>query len=630
MKKIISIILSVMLLLCIAPISVFAASGSVSVSKTSISMDKGTTTTFTITATNAAGKILISSSNPNVAKVDKTQVWLDSVLGTPSATVTVTAVGTGSATINVVLDDVADDDGNDISGGTKTVQVNVQAPTTKTTTTTTKAATTTTKATTTAKATTTEAPYVDANLKSLKITGYTLKPSFSPDRTSYTVTVPEDISSLDVNATALKSNAKVEIFGAEKFTAGKSATMRIVVTAADGKTKTYTIKTVIASEETTEAELSTDKATVGLETLSVLAVKDVTPELVPGVAEYTVSVPTGTNALTVDAKGSEVDGATVDIEGADNLVASNNTVTITVTAKDGTKTVYTLHVVFDETNSVIENNPTQIVEKSGVPVWLVIILALILLIVGLVLGFLFGKKKGGNDDGPDDDNGGSGFVFGNANDEPEDKLEAEEKSSADMFGSSGMNFNPPSFGGFTPIFEETAAFNPDAAPSLNQPVYTQPVAEPVVPVAPVAPINEAPVAAPLYTPPVSEPVAEPVVPVAPVAPVNEAPVAAPLYTPPVSEPVAEPVVPVAPVAPVIEAPVAAPVYEAPVAEPVPQPAIPVAPAAEPVAEPEPITINPFEQSYVAPKLPYEPGATITDESVAYTPPQPVTRSPFGF
>jgi|GEM_PF-4516194 len=673
MKKLISIILSVMLLLCLIPVNAFAASGSIKVSKSSITVEKGKTSTFTITASNAAGRVDIASSNTSVAKVNKTSEFLDN----SSVTVTVTAVGSGTANITVTLTDVADYDGNELTG-TKTVKITVPSPTTKATTkattkpTTTKATTkpTTKPTTTTTKPISTEPVNVDANLRSLSALGYSLSPAFSPNQTSYKITVPADVSSVNVNAAALKSSSKVDVFGADKFTAGQSATMRIVVTAADGTTKTYTITTVVANEETTvpvEEETTTEPVTqkvVGLDALSVFAVKDVTPEIVAGVTEYTVSVPVGTNALTVDATGSALDGATVTVEGADNLAASNNTVTLTATAEDGTQTVYTIHVVYDQAEVVTQEAPTQIVEKSGVPIWLVIIIALLLLILGLVLGFLFGKKKGGNDDGPDD-NGGTGFVFGNAND---DEAPVEEDSASDdMFGSSGMNFNPPSFGGFTPAYEETASFNPDAAPAINEPVYTAPAVEPEIPVIPVAPLYTPPVAepvvepvapaAPLYTPPVAEPVVEPAVPVAPVyeAPVVE-PVAepaipvAPVYETPVVEPVAEPAIPVAPIyeAPVVE-PVAepaipvAPVYEAPVAEPIAQPAIPVAPVyeapvAEPIAEPaipvapavEPETTNPFEQSYVAPTLPYEAGAPITDESVAYAPPEPVNRSPFGF
>ncbi len=368
MKKVLSIILAVMLVICALPISAFAA-GSVSVSTSSISMAPGQSKTFTITATNAAGRVDISSSNPAVATVSTASEFLDN----STVTVTVKAVGNGSATINVVCTDVSDYDLNTISG-TKTISINVA------------------EATTVPKTTASTA----ANLKSLSVEGFSLNEKFSGGRTSYSITVPKDTKSINVSAIPLNSNCKVTGTGTLDIT-GLPQTFRIVCKAPNGETKTYTL-TVKAKADPIIANLSN---------LIVASICELTPKFDPSVYEYTATVPAGTKAVNVDAIVDEVayEGATVKVVGADDLAASNNTITVTVTAKDGTETTYTIHIKFAEEKKA--EAPVSDEGKGGVPIAVVIIL-IILLIVCSVLAFFYGKQKGKEeyddfDDGDDDD-----------------------------------------------------------------------------------------------------------------------------------------------------------------------------------------------------------------------------------
>lgn len=376
MKKVLSIILAVMLVVCALPITAFAA-GSVSVSTSSISMAPGQSKTFTITATNAAGRVDISSSNPAVATVSTASEFLDN----STVTVTVKAVAAGSATISVVCTDVSDYDLNTISG-TKTISVNVAEATTK-------PVATTAPKTTAPKTTVSTA----ANLKSLTVEGFDLNEKFSGGRTSYSITVPKDTKSINVSAIPLNSNCKVTGTGTLNIT-GLPQTFRIVCKAPNGETKTYTLTVRAAA----------DPIVVNLTDLIVSSICELTPEFDPSVYEYTAIVPAGTKAVNVDAIIDEVtyEGATVKVVGADDLAASNNTVTITVTAKDGTETTYTINIEFAEEEKT--EAPAPVEEKSGVPVWVVILL-IILLIVCSVVAFLLGKKKGeeGYDDFDDDD-----------------------------------------------------------------------------------------------------------------------------------------------------------------------------------------------------------------------------------
>ncbi len=373
MKKVLSIILAVMLIVCALPISAFAA-GSVSVSTSSISMAPGQSKTFTITATNAAGRVDISSSNTAVATVSTASEWLDN----STVTVTVKAVAAGSATISVVCTDVSDYDLNTISG-TKTISINVAEATT--------AAPTTTKPKTTAS--------TAANLKSLTVDGFELNEKFSGGRTSYSITVPKDTKSIDVSALPLNSNCKVTGTGTLNITE-LPQTFRIICKAPNGETKTYTLTVKAAA----------DPLVVNLTDLIVSTLCELTPEFDPTVYEYTAIVPAGTKAVNVDAIFDEVanEGATVKVEGADDLAASNNTVTVTVTAKDGTETVYTINIEFAEAEKT--EAPAQDDSSDGISIWIIIFLV-ILLIVFTIAAYFYGKKKGeeayGYDDDDDDD-----------------------------------------------------------------------------------------------------------------------------------------------------------------------------------------------------------------------------------
>lgn len=384
MKKLICTLLVFTMMLAFA---IPAMAASVGVSTTSLTIEKGKTATFSISASDAQAWATVSSANPSIASVNVTDaVWVEN----SSSTVTVTGKSVGKTTITVNFPEAASADGNvDLSGASRTITVNVVEPTTKPVQTT--APKTTAPKTTAPKTTASTA----ANLKSLTVEGFELNEKFSGGRTSYSITVPKDTKSINVSALPLNSNCKVTGTGTLNIT-GLPQTFRIVCKAPNGETKTYTLTVKAAADPTI----------VNLTDLVVSSICELTPEFDPSVYEYTAIVPVGTKAVNVDAIIDEVtyEGATVKVVGADDLAASNNTVTITVTAKDGTETTYTIHVKFAEEEKTVAPAPVE--EKSGVPVWVVILLV-VLLIVCSVVAFLLGKKKGeeaydDSDDGYDD------------------------------------------------------------------------------------------------------------------------------------------------------------------------------------------------------------------------------------
>lgn len=80
----------------------------------------------------------------------------------------------------------------------------------------------------------------EARLSSLKVSPGKLSPSFDPDTTSYSVTVPAGTTKLTVTAKAKDGGADTSVSGT-KLSVGTN-TVTVTVTAEDGTTKKYTIK----------------------------------------------------------------------------------------------------------------------------------------------------------------------------------------------------------------------------------------------------------------------------------------------------------------------------------------------------------------------------------------------------
>lgn len=228
MKKKYLIIL--LLTMIIMPFKVFAAGG-FGVSSTSISMYPGETKTITITSNNAVGRLNISSSNSGVASVGPGSIFIQNPGSTGSITITSNSIGT--ATISVVAsDNFATMDEEILAGQTRTITVNVVA-----------------------KPTPTPTPQPgnnnhnnnnnnqnnksqNNNIKSLSVEGYEL---VKVDNNNYTLTVSNDVASVNVNATAEDSKAKVSGTGVRKLQIGEN-NIEIIVTSEAGTQNKINVK----------------------------------------------------------------------------------------------------------------------------------------------------------------------------------------------------------------------------------------------------------------------------------------------------------------------------------------------------------------------------------------------------
>lgn len=89
-------------------------------------------------------------------------------------------------------------------------------------------------------------------LSDLTIEGQTISPAFKNDVYSYTVGVKEDLSSLDIKATATDSDAKIEIVGNENLQQGENTITIIVKNEKTNQTATYQItvnKNVVSEKQ---------------------------------------------------------------------------------------------------------------------------------------------------------------------------------------------------------------------------------------------------------------------------------------------------------------------------------------------------------------------------------------------
>jgi uncharacterized lipoprotein YajG len=169
----------------------------------------------------------------------------------------------------------------------------------------------------------------NADLSALTVSSGTLSPDFSAETTAYSVSVANAVTSITVTGTKADSTATVSANNgvAQDLNVGAN-TITITVTAQNGTTvKNYVVTVSRAAPISTNADLST--LTVSSGTLS--------PDFSAENTTYSVSVANAVTSITVT--GTKADStATVSANNgvAQDLIVGANTITITVTAQNGT------------------------------------------------------------------------------------------------------------------------------------------------------------------------------------------------------------------------------------------------------------------------------------------------------
>ena len=197
-------------ILCLIPIvTVDAASLSVTAKST---VTVGSSVSVRISG--GTGKVGVSSSNTSVLSSGTSSLWIE-----PSGTVTFKANKVGKATITVRALDLADSNGNEMTGS-KAITINVVE----------------------------KKVYSSVNnLKSLNVNDYELSPKFDSSTTSYNVTVPKGTEKINIKAEVEDNKSSLSGTG-EKSVAEGMNKFDIVVTAENGATKTYTLNVEVEED----------------------------------------------------------------------------------------------------------------------------------------------------------------------------------------------------------------------------------------------------------------------------------------------------------------------------------------------------------------------------------------------
>lgn len=228
------------------------------------------------------------------------------------------------------------------------------------------------------------------NLSSLEVVGYELSPYFNKNNLTYTVIIPEDVTSIEINAEPEAEGAIVRISGNTRLTRQEN-TVTVRVTAEDGTSRAYSITVLKAPE-----------VNLKLPSLQIEGL-ELNPVFDEDTFYYTSSlVDTELTSLNVNAVAND-ETANVEVIGADNLVDGENLINIIVSNDDET-TIYQVNVDVDmlgEKEKEVDNVITRVRKIINYALWgfagFLLVIVLILIIV-LIRKIIKRKKYGKEED----------------------------------------------------------------------------------------------------------------------------------------------------------------------------------------------------------------------------------------
>ena len=205
----------------------------------------------------------------------------------------------------------------------------------------------------------------DNTLKDLTIGGTTIT-GFDKDKTSYTLDVGADVTSINVAGIPTSSTSTVSISGATNLQPGVNP-VTITVTAQDGSTRVYTINVTKPSNNTTQPTGNGTTATTkkgqtttttkkpsndtGVKDIVIGSPHTISPKFSNDVDVYNVTVPYDVESLDLTMYLND-SKATYTVTGNENFqVGKINVVTVKIKAEDGT----TRTVIFNVTRTTDED-----------------------------------------------------------------------------------------------------------------------------------------------------------------------------------------------------------------------------------------------------------------------------------
>lgn len=224
----------------------------------------------------------------------------------------------------------------------------------------------------------------DSSLKSLKIPNTVLSPEFNPNIHDYKATVT-DVTSIDIKAEPNEGHASVSVTPNAGALGKGDNDVTVVCQAENGTQSTYTIR-VTLNVTPTEEELKAQDAT-----LKALSIKGQKIEFTPSEKKYYINVDYDVTKLNITATPN-IEGAEVVITGNTKLVVGKNTIKVTVTSTDKTKTdTYQIIVTrVDEEKKIVQTCP----DETSKTEWIIFTVSLLVTFtLGIVLGYFLGKKE---------------------------------------------------------------------------------------------------------------------------------------------------------------------------------------------------------------------------------------------
>lgn len=290
MKKLCSLLVSLLLLMGMLGALPVAAAGNVTVSASKNTVTIGDTVTVTATYTHPDGigsadlyfhynakAFEYVSSNPAASGAGKLKMsyYATEAVAPTSVTVTITlkAIAAGSGDFKLETAYIAtDEDDTALVGDVKTLSVSANNPTLS----------------------------GDANLASLKPSKGTLTPQFDKNTTSYTVSVPYTVTSVSLICTTSHPDADTAVSGKNALAVGKN-TRVVTVTAPNGDTKKYTVvitreqqkTTASTTQRPTDSTASTTSTTLPAPAEDALQVKVDGKDMVIADIQPEVELPSG-------------------------------------------------------------------------------------------------------------------------------------------------------------------------------------------------------------------------------------------------------------------------------------------------------------------------------------------------
>lgn len=244
--------------------------------------------------------------------------------------------------------------------------------------------------------------------------------NFKPGTTTYYVTVPNDVTQVEVYAEKQESSQQISGTGYKSLKVGTN-TLKVVCTAEDGTTKTYTMYVTReeekveeetptepeepATEEPVEEEQpeentdenteGTEEKVLGITNLNIVGKNEkgetVGVELSPGfeenIYEYVLTVPLTVKDLEITA---DVENGTAEIEvmGNKNLIEGENSVTVIIKVGEETK-VYQITV--NKTAETVNTLSNEVITQLAIIAAIATII--IVAIVAIIIMIVKSKKK---------------------------------------------------------------------------------------------------------------------------------------------------------------------------------------------------------------------------------------------